>query len=584
VLASALLGVGMVLVMGTMVGAVPDAVAGGFGSVPAGRFRDLVVLVVALWILGQFLDATREAALGILGSRVSIEVMRRLRGIANGPPGIAHLEDPQLQDQRLRVMGAGTGIPGAMAVVTGLRVLSLWVGSAGSLALLFGLRWWMPLLVGGLFLRARADTNRLLADLWRNESTVAQMRRAHYFHEQALGIGAAKEVRIFGAGRWLVDRYATLHGRALDELLATRRGLRLALVRASVTVGIGVGAVLLVIVLDTRSGILDVGQLAIYTGAAMSATNLAGASDWDQMFAMARSNLEGLSRMQELASPAALGQPVLPAALPPGAPARGVSFEGVAFAYPGTDREVFAGLDLELVAGQSLAIVGLNGAGKTTLIKLLTRLYDPTAGRIVVDGVDLVDLDPAAWRARVGVIFQDYVRYALPLRDNVALGAARREVDDGRVLDALRRAGAGDLVDRLPHGLETILSRRYERGTDLSGGQWQRVALARALYAAGDGGLLVLDEPTAHQDVRAEARLFDRFLDLTGGVTTVLISHRFSTVRRADRIAVIEEGRITELGTHDELMARRATYQRMFSLQASRFDDGVDVRIGAPHE
>ena len=248
-------------------------------------------------------------------------------------------------------------------------------------------------------------------------------------------------------------------------------------------------------------------------------------------------------------------------------PGREIRFRDVTFAYPG-GRPVLEHFDLTIPAGSSLAIVGQNGAGKTTLAKLLCRLYDPQAGAIEVDGVDLRDLDIEAWRARVTAVFQDFIRFELPLRDNVAPSGA----PDEAIRSALESAGADTLA-----GLDTVLARGYEGGTDLSGGQWQRVALARALCAVRTGaGVVLLDEPTAHLDVRGEAEIFDRILAATRHATTILISHRFSTVRQADRICVLEQGRVIELGTHDELIARGGRYQTMFDLQAQRFNAAED--------
>ncbi len=226
------------------------------------------------------------------------------------------------------------------------------------------------------------------------------------------------------------------------------------------------------------------------------------------------------------------------------------------------------GFDLTLPAGSSLAIVGQNGAGKTTLAKLLCRLYDPQAGTIEIDDVDLRQLDLDAWRARLAVVFQDFIRFELPLRDNVAPGGA----PDEAILAALEEAGAAGLAS-----LDTILARGYSGGTDLSGGQWQRVALARALCKVRLGaGLVLLDEPTAQLDVRGEAEIFDRILSATRHTTTILISHRFSTVRHADRICVLEHGKLVELGSHDELMAAGGRYRTMFDLQAQRFSATAD--------
>jgi ATP-binding cassette subfamily B protein len=257
---------------------------------------------------------------------------------------------------------------------------------------------------------------------------------------------------------------------------------------------------------------------------------------------------------------------------PAGAPREAIRFDGVRFAYPGSERPVLRSLDLEIPAGRSLAIVGLNGAGKTTLVKLLCRLYEPQGGRITADGIDVRDFPARAWRQRLGAIFQDFVHYDLSVRDNVGFGAPELLGDEARIRAVLSRAGADDLLAALPRGTETILSRSYEGGAELSGGQWQRVAIARALMAVEAGaGVLILDEPTANLDVRAEAEFFDRFLDLTHGLTTILISHRFSTVRRADRIVVVESGEVVEQGTHDELLGLAGRYAELFRLQAARF-------------
>jgi ATP-binding cassette subfamily B protein len=253
-----------------------------------------------------------------------------------------------------------------------------------------------------------------------------------------------------------------------------------------------------------------------------------------------------------------------------------VRLEGVRFTYRGRERPTLDGVTLDVPPGQSLAIVGENGAGKSTLIKLLCGLYEPDAGSVTLDGVA-----PADAAGRVGVIFQDFVRYPLPLRENVGFGHLARMADTDAVERALADAGGAGILAKLPHGWDTVLSREFEGGADLSGGQWQRVALARALAAIrGGAGLLVLDEPTAALDVRAETELFERFLELTRGVTTILVSHRLSSVRRADRIVVIDGGVVAEDGTHDELMRARGRYAEMFTLQAERFTESSADSIG----
>ena len=247
-------------------------------------------------------------------------------------------------------------------------------------------------------------------------------------------------------------------------------------------------------------------------------------------------------------------------------PRKEIRLRDVTFAYPAANNQpapVLEHFDLTIPAGTSLAIVGQNGAGKTTIAKLLCRLYDPQSGAITIDGVDLREFDLASWRARVTAVFQDFIRLELPLRENVAPAGAPDEVIEA----ALGSAGAANLAS-----LDTILARGYTGGTDLSGGQWQRVALARALAAVTLGaGVVLLDEPTAQLDVRGEAEIFDRLLAATRHCTTILISHRFSTVRHADRICVLEQGRVVELGNHDELMALGGRYRTMFDLQAQRF-------------
>jgi ABC-type multidrug transport system fused ATPase/permease subunit len=257
-------------------------------------------------------------------------------------------------------------------------------------------------------------------------------------------------------------------------------------------------------------------------------------------------------------------------------PAREIRLRDVTFAYPAgvsttsnPGATVLEHFDLSIPAGSSLAIVGQNGAGKTTIAKLLCRLYDPQSGAIEIDGVDLREFDLASWRSRVTAVFQDFMRLELSLRDNVAPAGAPDDV----VSAALKSAGASNMA-----ALDTVLSRAYDGGTDLSGGQWQRVALARALAAVKFGaGLVLLDEPTAQLDVRGEAEIFDRLFAATRHCTTILISHRFSTVRQADRICVLERGRVIELGTHEELMALGGRYRTMFDLKAQHFNDPNDA-------
>jgi len=307
------------------------------------------------------------------------------------------------------------------------------------------------------------------------------------------------------------------------------------------------------------NGSLNLGELVMVAQSAIGTSMIAfGGLNWALDGAAAP--VAAVLRLEPAMGPAgALPSGTRPAA---GMPAREIRFRDLTFAYPG-GAPVLEGFDLTIPAGSSLAIVGQNGAGKTTLAKLLCRLYDPQKGAIEIDGADVREFDLTSWRSRLTAAFQDFTRFELPLRDNVAPAGA----PDAVVRAALESAGAADLA-----GFDTVLAKGYEGGTDLSGGQWQRVALARALCAVQLGASVVLlDEPTAQLDVRGEAEIFDRILTASRHCTTILISHRFSTVRHADRICVLEHGRVIELGTHDELMAQGGRYRTMFELQAQRF-------------
>jgi ATP-binding cassette subfamily B protein len=248
---------------------------------------------------------------------------------------------------------------------------------------------------------------------------------------------------------------------------------------------------------------------------------------------------------------------------------QGIEFRNVSFRYPDRDDWALRELNLTIRSGEKIALVGANGAGKTTLIKLLTRLYDPTEGQILLDGVDLRDYDLEDLRLSIGVIFQDFVRYQVSARENIGFGQIKDLADEPRILAAAERGGADEVVERLPQGYDTLLGRWFEKGAELSGGQWQKIALGRAFMR--DSEVLVLDEPTAALDAEREYEIFQRFRDLTAGRIALLISHRFSTVRMADRIVVIEGGRLTELGTHAELLELGGTYARLFNLQAEGY-------------
>jgi ATP-binding cassette, subfamily B, bacterial len=370
---------------------------------------------------------------------------------------------------------------------------------------------------------------------------------------------ASKELRLFGLVEWTIDRFVNRRTRLhVLQYEATRLRQRPLLWSVLLVLAANI-VVFWSLAVAVSDGRLNLGELVMFAQSAVGTSMIAfGGLNWALDGAAAP--VAAVLRLEPAMEPiGALAAGTRPAA---GLPSREIRFRDLTFSYPG-GTPVLEGFDLTIPAGSSLAIVGQNGAGKTTLAKLLCRLYDPQAGAIEIDGVDLREIDLTAWRSRLTAVFQDFIRFELPLRDNVAPTGA----PDALVLAALESAGAANLAS-----LDTILARGYEGGTELSGGQWQRIALARALCAIQLGaGVVLLDEPTAHLDVRGEAEIFDRILAASRHCTTILISHRFSTVRHADRICVLEHGKVIELGTHDELMAKGGRYRTMFDLQAQRF-------------
>jgi len=524
-----------------------------------------LVFVGVVFIAFQVLTPVHFALGMNLGSRTSNWLNEQLMVACIEPPGVAHLERTDLINDLTMARDFDLGITGPPLSISmdfiASGLVQLVSGLAAALVLV-GFAWWAPIvLVVGW-----GSTHWMLREsaVWRDRNTNEvrdAQRHADYAYRLAVDAPAAKEVRLFGLADWVVDRFVDRR-RRLYELQWRATRLRERPVLGCLVIVMAANALVFWQLADGAvDGRLDLEAVVVYVQTAIGTSAIAfGGLSWALDGAAAPA--AAVARLRGAMAPVgALTNGTRPAA---GLPAAHVHFRDVTFAYPDTSANVLERFDLTIPAGGSLAIVGQNGAGKTTLAKLLCRLYDPVEGTIEIDGIDLRDFDLDAWRSRVTAVFQDFVRYETTLRKNVA---PRGDADDGDVLAALVDAGA----DELAH-LDTILARRYEGGTDLSGGQWQRVALARALCGVRLGaGVVLLDEPTAQLDVRGEAEIFERLLAATRHCTTILISHRFSTVRHADRICVLEHGRVIELGTHDELMALDGRYRTMFELQASRF-------------
>jgi ATP-binding cassette, subfamily B, bacterial len=517
----------------------------------------------AVFVLLQVLSPIHQALGANLGDRTAAWLYDRLTEACVRPPGMGHLEDPSLTGDLTvaREFDRGmTGPPLAISMDFIASGMVEMIGGVACAALLARYAWWAPILLGGAWLA----THWLLREsaIWRDRNTDevrGAQRDAEYAYRLAVDPPASKELRLFGLAGWTLDRFIARRTRLHELQYAATRLRERPVVWSMLLVVSANVAVFWFLANAAIAGRISLGEAVVYVQSAIGVSMIAfGGFSWALDGAAAP--VAAVLRLEAAMSP----KGALPSGCRPAEvmPAREIRLRDITFGYPG-GAPVLERFDLTIPAGSSLAIVGQNGAGKTTLAKLLCRLYDPQSGAIEIDGVDLREFDLPSWRSRVAAVFQDFIRLELPLRDNVAPAGA----PDSIVLAALESAGAAKLA-----ALDTVLARGYDDGTDLSGGQWQRVALARALASVTLGaGVVLLDEPTAQLDVRGEAEIFDRLLAATRHCTTILISHRFSTVRHADRICVLEHGRVVELGSHDELMALGGRYRTMFDLQAQRF-------------
>ncbi len=475
-------------------------------------------------------------------------------------------EDPELQDKLDRARRQTMGRMNLMSQLLGqaqdmVTVISFAAGLVAYAPWLIAL---LALALVPAFL-GESHFNTLGYSL--NYSWTPERRQLDYLRQVGASVETAKEVKIFNLHRFLIDRYKLLAGRfyQANRKLARKRALWGTVLAALGT--LGYYAAYAYIAWRTIRGDFSIGDLTFLSGS----------------FLRLRQLLEGLLTgfsqvagqalyLDDLFSFFAIEPEIRsrPDALPVPRPIReGFVFEDVGFRYPDAERWAVRHLDFRLGAGEVIALVGENGAGKTTLVKLLARLYDPDEGRILLDGRDLRDYDLDDLRANMGVIFQDFVRYHLSAGENIGVGQVDAMSDTARIRDAARRALADEVIDALPGGYGQLIGRRFKNGVDLSGGQWQKIAIARAYMR--DAQVMILDEPTAALDARAEFEVFQRFKELSAQRTAVLISHRFSSVRMADRILVLADGRIEASGTHAELMAQGGRYAELFELQAAGY-------------
>jgi ATP-binding cassette, subfamily B, bacterial len=573
----------VVAALGYVVGAIPAAIAGGMSSAAGGRLITALVIAALLYAASLILDPVGGALSTAASQRITGQLQARLLTAVTAPATVAHLEDTETLNRLASAEGSLTGFFPGDAPVT-------WVGSvAGRLSGVLGCAviaayfWWLGLLLLIMWLAVRqVILGSVLKQAIDMRGQTTEMRRAWYY----TGVGSkardAKEVRVFGLARFFAGRYARHFTESIRAGHAGLHGLHKRAAACFVVVLGGYALAIWTISDAARTHQIGTRSLAIMLPM-LAITAAAGNVSFDDItLAWTLFGLPDADRLErDLRPPSELD-----GSRDPGeAPRTAVRFEGVRFRYPAAGgpagpsatgapatRDVLAGVDLELAAGTSTALVGVNGAGKSTLVSLLARLRDPTSGAITVDGTDVRDLDPGRWQRTIALMPQDPVRYPLTAYDNVAFGAVEHADDRAGVLKAAELSGFAAVADELPLGWDTVLSRELPGGAELSGGQWQRLALARALFATFHGArVLVLDEPTAALDVRAEARFYERFHEITAGLTTLVISHRFATVRRARRIYVLDGGVITEHGSHDELVAAGGTYAEMYKLQAARF-------------
>ena len=520
-----------------------------------------MVLVLANDAIGRAVGLVDSILSELHSNQVSVELMGHAAKL-----DLMHFESAEYQDRLERARRQAAGRNALLSQLFGqaqdmITVVTLAAG-------LFVYAPWLILLLPLSFIpsiwgETRFNTMAYMVSRWRTP----ERRELEYLRYIGASAETAKEIKLFGLGGFLIGRFKTL---AQGIFIENRR---IAIMRAgwgavfSTVSTFAYYAAYAFIVWRTVTGEFSIGDLAFLSGSFLRLNGLF------QKILLSFTQIAGQSMyLDDLFSFFEIEPTVLPPAHPKPFPVpirQGIAFENVGFRYPEADTWVIRNLSFHLRAGETLALVGENGAGKTTIVKLLARLYDPSEGRITVDGVDLKDMAPAEIHAHLGVIFQDFIRYSFTARDNIGVGRVEEQDNQTRIDAAAEQSLADAVIAKLPKGYDQQLGRLFKQGRDLSGGEWQKVAIARSYMR--DAELIILDEPTAALDAKAEAEVFSRFKGLASGKTAVIISHRFSTVRMADRILVLEHGKILEAGTHEELLEKSGRYAELFELQAAGY-------------
>jgi ATP-binding cassette subfamily B protein len=525
----------------------------------------LLLLELGLAVVADVLGRVVSLADSLLSERYTNATSIRLMEHA-ATLDLEDFEDSELQDRLERARRQASGRLTLLTQLLGQAqdVVTIITFAAGLVAYAPGL---IALLLVGLVPAFLGELHFSARSYSLDYGRTPERRELDYVRQTGASVETAKEVKIFGLNAFLIERYRTLAEgfyRA-NRALARRRAAWGALLTAIGT--LGYYAAYALIAWRTVRGDFTIGDLTFLAGSfrrlrTLLDSLLSGFSQvagqalyLDDLFSFFEVQPEIISAPDARAFPTRIGH--------------GFVFEDVGFRYPGAERWAVRHLSFTLKAGEVIALVGENGAGKTTLVKLLARLYDPDEGRILLDGHDLRQYDLDSLRGNIGVIFQDFVRYHLTAAENIAVGRIEARADRERIVEAARRSLADEVIARLPQGYEQVVGKRFRTGIELSGGEWQKIGIARAYMR--DAQVLILDEPTAALDARSEFEVFQRFKELSAGKTAVLISHRFSTVRMADRILVLDQGRIEAAGTHDELMAQPGRYAELFELQASGY-------------